>query len=400
VNRKSKIRLLVVFLSCIQITTSGRDRLKNTVLDFYNDPVSLSLDNTGFVDFPAHLSEAAVLDFYKQMETSRYDEVVSTLTKYREEKQPDDWIYYQLIRKTAQSISPKQENYIRYTLYKWFFLMKSGYDAQISVTGDTILLYVQCDENIYDIPYHMRNGKQYVCLNYHDYGYNLDFAKLAIHRIPVNIEGGGPFSYKLTHVPQFKPSDYKEKDVRFNYQDVSYNFRLRVNEKVKDLYNNYPVVDYSLYFNVPMSGETYNSLVPGLREVTAGMSMKNGIDYLMQFTRYAFIYQTDQTNFGKEKRLSPEQTLLYDRSDCEDRSALFFFLVKEIYNLPMIVLAYPTHVTVAVKLDKVPGGRPIIYNGDKYYICEPTPQWRDLRMGEISRELKAETYEVAYAYNP
>jgi hypothetical protein len=30
----------------------------------------------------------------------------------------------------------------------------------------------------------------------------------------------------------------------------------------------------------------------------------------MRFTRYAFLYENDQDNFGKEKRLSPEQTLL------------------------------------------------------------------------------------------
>ncbi|MEI2740451.1 MAG: hypothetical protein V9F01_16890 [Chitinophagaceae bacterium] len=64
--------------------------------------------------------------------------------------------------------------------------------------------------------------------------------------------------------------------------------------------------------------------------------------------------------------MSPEQTLLYEQSDCEDRAALFFCLVKEIYNLPMIVLAYPEHVTIAVKFNK-PVGTPIIYNGHKVF---------------------------------
>ncbi|WP_315820150.1 hypothetical protein [Paraflavitalea speifideaquila] len=103
------------------------------------------------------------------------------------------------------------------------------------------------------------------------------------------------------------------------------------------------------------------------------MSTKNGVDYLMRFTRYAFLFETDSKNFGTEKRLSPEQTLFYEQSDCEDRVALFFYLVKEIYNLPMIVLAYPKHVTIAVQFDK-PRGKSIVYNGNKYSICEPTPQ--------------------------
>jgi len=97
--------------------------------------------------------------------------------------------------------------------------------------------------------------------------------------------------------------------------------------------------------------------------------------------------------------LNPEQTLLYEEGDCEDHSALFFFLVKEIYDLPMLVLTYPMHVTVAVSLDKAPGD-PIIYNGKKYYICEPTPQSRDLRIGKVSKKQRAEAYEIVYAYRP
>ncbi|MEJ7680265.1 MAG: hypothetical protein WKG06_20905 [Segetibacter sp.] len=129
------------------------------------------------------------------------------------------------------------------------------------------------------------------------------------------------------------------------------------------------------------------------------MNQKNGVDYLMCFTRYAFGYETDTENFGAEKRLSPEQTLLYDNSDCEDRVALFFYLVKELYNLPMIVLSYPQHVTIAVEFDK-PIGHPIIYNGNKYWVCEPTPQRKDLRIGQSLLSLHKVPFDVVYAYTP
>ena len=129
------------------------------------------------------------------------------------------------------------------------------------------------------------------------------------------------------------------------------------------------------------------------------MSTKNGVDYLMRFTRYAFLFERDSESFGKEKRLSPEETLLYDRSDCEDRAALFFYLVKETYNLPMIVLAYPTHVTIAVQLDK-PVGKPVLYEGKKYSICEPTPQKKDLKIGQRVPSLNKTSFEIVYAYNP
>ncbi len=101
----------------------------------------------------------------------------------------------------------------------------------------------------------------------------------------------------------------------------------------------------------------------------------------------------------KEKRLTPEQTLLYDNSDCEDRAALFFYLVKEIYNLPMILLVYPQHVTTAIRFDK-PVGKPILYNGEKYSVCEPTPQKTTLLVGQLPRALRNINYEIGYAYHP
>ena len=129
------------------------------------------------------------------------------------------------------------------------------------------------------------------------------------------------------------------------------------------------------------------------------MNVTNGVDYLMRFTRYSFLFEKDTLVFGREKRLSPEETLLYDQSDCEDRAALFFYLVKEIYNLPMIVLSYPNHVTVAVSFDK-PIGKPIMYNGSPYYVCEPTPQKKDLDIGRSIPGLEKEGFEVVYAYQP
>lgn len=367
--------------------------------DFFGDPVEFEFAQGSRIDFNGQLSAEAVQDFYKKILSSNYEPVLNALLGYKEQHKPNDWLFYQLIRKTAQQISPKAENYDRYTLYKWFLLSKSGYDATLAISGDQILFYVQSDENIYNIPYRIRNGKQYVCLNYHDYG-NIDFEKTRFSEIAIHTpEAQKPFSYKVTQLPVFSPGDYQEKDLTFNYYQTDYHFKIKLNPQVKNIFANYPVVDYESYFNIPLSNETYSSLIPSLKNNIKGMTTKNGVDYLMRFTRYAFLFETDTENFGKEKRLSPEQTLLYENSDCDDRAALFFYLVKEIYDLPMIVLAYPKHVTIAVEFDK-PVGKSIVYNGGKYSICEPTPQKQDLGLGESLPELKKTPYEVVYAYHP
>jgi hypothetical protein len=388
----------VVIITPLTVPAQGH----NTAIrfDFYGDAISLQHDQTFAVNFNEPLSEKSIIAFNEKLSSANYQPVVQALLSYKKELKLDDWMYYQLIRKTVQLISPKIENYHRYTLYKWFLLTRSGYDAIITIAGDSLLFYVQSNENIYNIPFRMKDGKQYVCLNYHDYGGFIDFEKEKFSEVVIPVsEAATAFSYKVRNLPHFRAGDYLEKDIRFSYNQNDYYYKIKLNPEIKNIFANYPVVDFESYFNIPLSNETYRSLIPLLKKNVKGMNTRNGVDYLMRFTRYAFLFVPDSVIFGGEKRLTPEQTLLFEQSDCEDRAALFFYLVKEIYNLPMIVLTYPAHVTMAVKFDK-PVGKTILYNGDRYSVCEPTPQSKDLSIGELMPNLQGVPYEIAYAYNP
>jgi hypothetical protein len=373
----------------------------NTIqFDFCGEPITFDFDLALVPTAPVLSNEASITAFYQNLNSSDYDAIIKALLAYKEKFKPDDWLFYQLIRQAAQQISPKTADYHRYTLYKWYFLTRLGYDALLATSGNYILFYVRSDENTYNIPNRVVNGRQYVCLNYHDYGNNIDFQKNIFSIVDLSIpDARNTFSYKITHLPEFRPTDYQEKNLQFSYNEYDYHFKVKLNSKIQTLFNNYPVVDYALYLNIPLSQETYRSLIPLLKKNVKGLSTKNGVDYLMHFTRYAFMFEPDEKRFGSEKRLSPEQTLLFEQSDCEDRVALFFCLVKEIYNLPMIVLTYPRHVTIAVQFDK-PVGKPIIYNGNKYTVCEPTPQKSNLQLGQLLPELNKAPYEVVYTYSP
>lgn len=397
------ITILTVWI-CIavpQYVSYCQDNGKNISFNFYGDPVSFRFPQNSFVNFdPAKLSEASVQGFYDQVEQQNFSSLLAMMKGYKNEKSPDDWLFYQLVRRTAESISPKADNYLRYTLYKWYFMIKAGYGTMLSQNNGRLLFYIQCDENIYNIPYKIKNGLQYVCLNYHDYGGNIDFEKEPFAPLMINLpEFNQTFSYKISKLPDFNKTDYVNKKLQFSYYANEYNFNIKINPQIKSLFNNYPVVEYKDYLNIPLSNETYSSLITLLKKQIKGLNAKNGVDYLMHFTRYALAFDADTEAYGSEKRLSPEQTLLFQYSDCEDRVGLFFFLVKEIYNLPMIVLAYPRHVTIAVRFEK-PIGNTIEYNGAAYSVCEPTPQRTDLKIGQLLPELQKESYKVAYAYDP
>lgn len=397
-NILRKVFATFSLLLCLSIAF-GQEKMRKLSFDFYSGPFHTSLDEAMLVPIPG-LSQEAIKSAFRTLNDSHYQPLVDSLLAYREKYELNDWLYYQLIRKTAQEISPKSADYSRYTLYKWFLLAKSGYDARLALSHDKIIFYIYNKEDIEDIPFFMVDGKKFMCLNIHDYPKaNLNQDPPVPVQIPV-AEARKAFSYKVTKMPDFKPEGYFEKQLQFTYGQKVYHFNIKLNPEVETIFANYPGVDFESYFNIPLSKETYSSLIPLLRENVKKMNQKKGVDYLMRFTRYAFLYENDQENFGLEKRLSPEETLFSKYSDCDDRVALFFYLVKEIYNLPMIALLYPTHITMAVQFDKPAKGDAIVYQGRMYSVCEPTPQQEDLPIGVISAKLRDKPYKIVYQYDP
>ena len=398
-NRASHFPFIVCALISL-IFSLQNVKAQSYSFEFYDGTFNFSLDTSFVIKTAEIASSQSAKDFYSYADKSNYQPVISSLTDYKKRNNLNDWIFYQLIRKTAQQISPKGENYSRYTLYKWFLLAKCGYDAKIAVGNGQIIFYVKNDEDISDIPFFEIDGKKYMCLNYHDYGKLFKQAG-AYKEVEISVpEAEHSFSYKVTRMPDFKPDSYTEKDIQFSYNQQVNHFKLKINEDVEAIFKNYPIVDFETYFNIPLSRETYSSLIPVLKENLKKMNQRKGVDYLMRFTRYAFLYEDDSDNFGKEKRFSPEQTLLNNASDCDDRAALFFYLVKEIYNLPMLAVLYPSHLTIAVQFEQPIGKSTILYNGKKYSYCEPTPQIQNLKIGELSNNLKNKKYEIVYAYEP
>lgn len=391
------MRLCYTIFLCFVLGLGGQTQTAS--LEFYGSFVSLPGAQEAVIPLKGGIDAASVQAFYNGLQQSSAPRIAAVLRDYKKKHSPDDWVFYQLIRRTAEALSPKANHYIRYSLYKWYLLTQTGYSTLLAASNNKLLLYVHSNDPVYEVPLRTVDGRQYVCLNYHDYG-ALNFETEPFKALLLDVADGGlPFNYRITKLPRFKKEGYTVKDVDFADGQRAYQFKVLVNQQVKTMFANYPVLDYAYYLDMPVSTETYGSLIPLLQDAVKELNEKEGVEYLMRFTRQAFPFATDTKIYGKEKRLSPEQMLLYDYSDCEDRAAFFYYLVKEIYNLPMIVLAYPQHVTVAVQFQK-PVGHSIAYKGRQYSICEATPQRRDLAIGQLAPALRHQNFEVVHHYQP
>ena len=132
------------------------------------------------------------------------------------------------------------------------------------------------------------------------------------------------------------------------------------------------MVDFSIYFNTPMSSVTRNSLMAKLNPQLEGKTNIEKVEYLLYFVQNAFQYKTDQEQFGHEKFCFPDEMLYYPFSDCEDRSILFSYLVRWLVNYDVIGVNYPLHIATAVAFpDKIPGDY-LEFDGKNYTICDPT----------------------------
>lgn len=318
------------------------------------------------------------------------------LESYRSKNKLDDWFYFQLLRRISQKIISKYENYSGYTLIKYFLLHQSGYDAKIFLSSNKILLYARSNDTVYNIPVKVIDQKQYVCLNYHDYDFNIDFKNEKFEMIAHEIGENRSFDYKINKMPSFPKELTVNKTIRFIYRNKKEEFTFPVNPYAREYFRNYPVIDYRYHFNIPFSEDIESSLIKALKTRLAEQSLKEGISYLMAFTRYSFDYAADRDIYGTEKRMSPEETLYAENSDCEDRSSLLFALITKIYALPVIIVSYPDHVNLGVMLEK-PLGRGIWHNGKRFTICEPTPQRKDYRLGRMDKKTLNRGFEIAYA---
>ena len=121
------------------------------------------------------------------------------------------------------------------------------------------------------------------------------------------------------------------------------------------------------------------------------------LEIITAFTRSAFNYKTDENHFGRSKPMIREEVFYYPYSDCEDRVAVFFGLVKELLNLPMLVIAFPDHLTIGVALDQ-PIGPAIRHKGKKYYICDPTGPNNSYEIGRIPKGYERKSFEILYHY--
>lgn len=309
--------------------------------------------------------QASIALFFASLAKSRYEPAISAIQKYYREQLLNDWALGVAIESFAASIFPEADER---QLLTWFLLVKSGFDARIGYNEERIVLMVPSPVQIFAAPYFTFSEKRYYVLQFTGKSANPG----SIYTYDGNhAQAARAFDFSMLKLPQFPLAD-AVREVPFKWNDQSFSVKLSYNRNAVEFMKQYPQVDLPQYFSAQVSQEARTSLIRELKPLMEGRTEIESVNFLLRFVQTAFAYKTDEDQFGIEKYLFVDETLFYPYSDCEDRSILFAFLVRELLGNDVVGLKYPGHLATAVAFKSVPAGDSLQLGGRTFTVCDPT----------------------------
>ncbi|MEA2104875.1 MAG: hypothetical protein U9P79_09595 [Candidatus Cloacimonadota bacterium] len=338
-------------------------------LEFFGDSISLEFDENWKNFHIDSVTKKGIANFWKQISESQFQPFISQAQHYKNLMELNDWAYYLLANTLAENIYPNSQK--MKNLFVWFVLIKSGYNLKVGYNSNTIYLLAPAKQTMYGLPYLNIDNKRYFNLSFRDntktdqniYTYKGNYA-----------DSNKSLDLNIYQNPNLK-KDIRTKRLEFcgiNSQDRPFPVLIKYNENLIEFYHNYPQTDFNVYFEAPISGETFSSFADGLKPLLKGKSEPEAVNILLRLVQKSFAYETDQEQFGREKYFFPEETIFYPFSDCEDRAVLFAYLVRKLLGLQVIGLNYPGHIATAVCFTDDIEGDSVKYDNKKYLICDPT----------------------------
>ena len=330
---------------------------------FYSQKVTVSYDKSIFLKHTIQASDENIKQFYFQIKQANYQAILKDLKQLKADLSLNDWFYYELIRNASNEIFNNEPVNYRQA-FTWFMLLESGYDV-ILTYREPFELFVYTTTEVYERSTITLQNKEYVSMdNFLHRENSVSYCQF----MPGLEKQAFNFSIEL---PKLKGDSLIKITKEFAFQGNDEKYIYSISRNFIEFMKGYPKLNNSAYFNVQLSAVTYQSLIPQLKKRVAGLPHEEAVRYLLAFVRLTFSPQFDDTNTPVDFHpMIAEETLYYDHGDCEGKSVMFYFLVKELVGVPMIALLYPNHINVAVRLEQ-PYGNAIEFNDALYTVCEP-----------------------------
>ena len=343
---------------------ADRNNSKVVKFLFYGSQQAVSVPKEYGVFHPKGISETDVAEFWVQLSKSDYKLILADCAKNVELYGYNDWAVLEWVQALSSQVFPRNI-YSEQTIFAVFLLNQMGLMVKIARSDTQLISLFSSMQPVY--------ARKFVIIDTYPFylaekslsatevfTYRADFMKPA-HPLDLRIQK--PISLGVAR--SFKT--YHKRSAFLNSS-----FDLPVNGELIRFYSSYPQTTISVYATAQPEKRFSTALLAGIGNSLKRVDEEEKVNDLLAFVHTDFQYKTDLEQFGHEKPFFCEENFVNPYNDCEDRAALFAFLVKGLTSCKVVLLEYPDHVSTAVRLPKEIKGDHIKINGDNYYVCDPS----------------------------
>ena len=308
-----------------------------------------------------NMREKAVADAYEAMCKADYKPLLADCRQLKKDLKLNDWGVFLFVRDASNALCVDAHASV---VMQQFLLNELGYKSKMArrADRDQMLLFVATDCKMYGRPYFTKDG-----LNY----YNLTSDETCQFYMcqEDSPKAKSSIDMQITNAPLLNSGM-----VNSVHKNGAGTVAVSVDvpKSLMLFYKSMPQCDYSVYVNAKVNPAVADRLLSSLAPIVEGKSETEAANLLINFVQTGFKYATDQEQFGYEKPFFVEELFYYPYCDCEDRSVLYSYLVRNLLKLDVVLLDYPNHLATAVCFNENVSGDFVTVEGKKYIVCDPT----------------------------
>ena len=308
-----------------------------------------------------NMREKAVADAYEAMCKADYKPLLADCRQLKKDLKLNDWGVFLFVRDVSNALCADANASV---VMQQFLLNELGYKSKMArrADRDQMLLFVATDCKMYGRPYFTKDG-----LNY----YNLTSDETCQFYMcqEDSPKAKSSIDMQITNAPLLNSGI-----VNSVHKNGAGTVAVSVDvpKSLMLFYKSMPQCDYSVYVNAKVNPAVADRLLSSLAPIVEGKSETEAANLLINFVQTGFKYATDQEQFGYEKPFFVEELFYYPYCDCEDRSVLYSYLVRNLLKLDVVLLDYPNHIATAVCFNENVSGDFVTVEGKKYIVCDPT----------------------------
>lgn len=308
-----------------------------------------------------NMRENAIADAYEAMCKADYKALVDDCRKVKKELNLNDWGIFLFVREASKTFCTDENAAV---VMQQFLLNELGYKSKMARRADRnqMLLFVAADCQVYGHPYFTKDG-----LNYYNLTSNESCQFYMCQEDSPKAKS--KLNMQVNHAPALNAGMVNS--VHKN-RSGSVAVSVDVPKSLMEFYGSMPQCDYSVYVNAEVNPSVASKVLSTLAPLVNGKGEAEAANLLINFVQTGFQYATDQEQFGYEKPFFVEELFYYPYCDCEDRSVLYSYLVRNLLKLDVVLLDYPNHIATAVCFNENVSGDFVTVGGKKYVVCDPT----------------------------